>query len=91
MKISRPVTVEVRVSPWVRVDGSWETSPWIGAYRIWLMHDAQFGRWWQCHEWERNDGNRERSADGWIAAIGSRYSSWPAHYAEPAPGEEPPL
>jgi hypothetical protein len=89
MKWSRTVSTEVRVSRWVRVDGTWPQAPWIGAYRIWLMHDPEFGRWWQRHEWERMDGNRERRADPWIPSPSSRHSKWPDSYTEPEPGDLP--
>lgn len=86
MKATYPVSVEIKVTPWVRVDGKWDHAPWIGAYRIWVMHDPLFNRWWQCHEWERNDGNKERSADGWIASVARSWNN----AIEPEPGDEPP-
>jgi hypothetical protein len=89
MKWTRTVSVEVRVTPWVSVEDKpeWKAST-VAAYRIWMMYDAEFGRWWQMHEWEHRGGNRERSADGWIPSWGNRFSSFPSHYIEP--DEEPP-
>lgn len=90
MKLTRAVEVEVRVTPLVRGDGAWEHAPWIGAYRLWIMRDPQFGRWWQCYEWERLGGNRERTPDGWIPSYLGRSADWPASAANPASGDEPP-
>lgn len=87
MRLKRSVEIEVRVTPWVRIEEPWPQAPWIGAYRIWMMLDPAFGRMWQCHEWERRDGNRERQADGWITTSSKRF---PANAADPAPGDEPP-
>lgn len=81
--MAHTVSVEVRVTPWIPL---WFPSDDYAAVRIWKMHDPQFGRWWQCHEWERKGGNRERVSDGWIP--GTR--GWGAATEPPQDGEKIP-
>lgn len=79
MRWTRTLATEVKVTPWAPFEHYG-----LARVRIWVQTDG--ARWWQCHEWERAGGNRERSADGWIACP----PGWPASAAEPQPGEAPP-
>lgn len=83
MRTTRTIDVEIRVTPWKPL---WWDDDRYGAVRIWLMHDPAFGRWWQCHEWERKDGNRGRVSDGWIHSG----RGWSVGSQEPEPGDELP-
>lgn len=83
MILTRTTMMEVRVSPWKPL---WWNDPRYGAVRIWMQTDGL--RWWQCHEWERKDGNQERWIDGWIGI--PKAHRWPDGFVDPAPGDEPP-
>jgi hypothetical protein len=80
------VEIEVKVTPWWRVEGlpEWRDST-VAAVRIWHAHDGY--RWWICHEWEYRGGNAERWAERWMQVSSRRF---PPNAIEPEPGEEPP-
>ncbi|WP_099863859.1 hypothetical protein [Pararhizobium haloflavum] len=78
-----PRSVERRVTPWKSL---WFKSDHYTHVRIWQEFDGV--RWWQMHEWRREDGSS--FAENWI--IGTRgWSKNAAAATEAAPGDRPSL